>query len=165
MNKYSKIIVVFLSLLLACWLCVGCSSDYSDDFSGTTDSYDVTSDDYDSSIDSDSVSSAKCAATPCPNNAIAGSSFCEVHESGKINNCLECGKPIWADETYCDKCLFGTDLSDDYDSTDTTSTDTYYNPDTGDTYTDTDGDGELTFDEFLQQEDPQLYNDIEESWE
>ena len=49
----------------------------------------------------------RCAASPCPNNAVAGSSYCSVHKSGKTKRCAQCGTAIWADETYCDSCLFG----------------------------------------------------------
>ena len=28
--------------------------------------------------------------------------------SGKTNKCAQCGKPIYADETWCDDCLFGS---------------------------------------------------------
>jgi hypothetical protein len=49
----------------------------------------------------------RCGATPCPNNAISGSSYCSVHKDGKSKKCIQCGKAIWADEIWCDSCLFG----------------------------------------------------------
>lgn len=36
--------------------------------------------------------------------------------SGKTNKCAQCGKPIYADETWCDDCLFGSIGGSSYDS-------------------------------------------------
>lgn len=36
--------------------------------------------------------------------------------SGKTNKCVQCGKPIYADETWCDDCLFGSIGGTSYDS-------------------------------------------------
>lgn len=48
-----------------------------------------------------------CAATPCPNKATNGI-YCSTHAKGKTNTCIGCGKSIWADEIFCDDCLFGS---------------------------------------------------------
>jgi len=50
----------------------------------------------------------RCQAAPCPNNAVKGSIYCEIHKKGKTKKCAKCGKAIWDDETFCDDCLYGS---------------------------------------------------------
>lgn len=50
----------------------------------------------------------RCQAYPCPNNAVNGSIYCEIHKKGKTKKCAKCGKAIWDDETFCDDCLYGS---------------------------------------------------------
>ena len=45
-------------------------------------------------------------------NSLLGSSS---GTSGKKNKCVQCGKPIYADETWCDDCLFGSIGGTSYD--------------------------------------------------
>ncbi len=54
------------------------------------------------------TSTKRCQADPCPNNAVNGSIYCEIHKKGKTNKCAKCGKAIWDDETFCDTCLYGS---------------------------------------------------------
>lgn len=48
-----------------------------------------------------------CILSGCPNKTTSPGTYCSVHNKGKTNTCLNCGAKIWADETYCDNCLFG----------------------------------------------------------
>jgi hypothetical protein len=113
MKKFSKISINFVLIVLIIGLCSCASTTNESSDAPTINNSEVTSDNYSNTSSSYSDSSSKilCAATPCPNYAVTGSSYCAVHKSGKTNTCIECGKAIWADETYCDECLLGTNLS------------------------------------------------------
>ena len=106
--KNCKVRILLLSLIIVCYLFGGCGNESSSDYGDTVDSYSVISDSDTTSGQKSAPSvsqSTLCAATPCPNYALTGSSYCEVHKSGKTNKCLECGTSIWADEIFCDTCL------------------------------------------------------------
>lgn len=64
---------------------------------------------------------ASSAAAP------SGSSYSPSnYSSTKTKKCLECGDPIYADETWCDDCLFGS-FEADTDSYDNSKTNNYSN--------------------------------------
>lgn len=57
------------------------------------------------------ITTKRCQASPCPNNAETGSNYCSIHKKGKTKKCAKCGKAIWDDETFCDSCLYGSILN------------------------------------------------------
>lgn len=40
-------------------------------------------------------------------NKITSGTYCSIHKSGKSKKCLQCGRAIYADETWCDYCILG----------------------------------------------------------
>lgn len=110
--RRTKIIFTTIVLIMIV-ICIALAiNEQQDSYNPSVKSNYIPSHNYESDSDSSYMKKTYyCAASPCPNTVSYSGAYCSVHKSGKTKKCLQCGKAIWSDETWCDECIFGYSLN------------------------------------------------------